>query len=529
MKSAPIEYAAALGPPASRAPQERSPVSETSDCETRSRQRRRVTPRIEQTTQVAQLTSLPSRSQSEESWLRMGMTEEEANASFNPLYTARRFASELPASIAEFALQAGAAALSSLETSTRANHDSVWTAHWLPFCRAVGAAPVLLQREPTPGLRQANTWLLLTFCCWVVRRMEEGRGRGAEIESAFGNYVSRIVGRHQREWCRRPDFDQSVLSRVRDSLKKARLARSGPRQRHRRLAIVTYHFARFYETPGIDWTSDGWSVFDAIQSTASEGGFRLGELLKKQRPFNGRRDYTRFDLVWRRKDTSATIPIETVVRPGGVCEGDYCELPGKPSKTDTMLEKYADASFPFVYHLDGVINAARTLLQLERRFPLLDPDLRAQTPLFAEPGTTRWYSKSRFYRQVKRLVERAFGTEMAKRMGTHSYRIGGACLLKMRGKTDAEIMAWGRWSSDAYRRYIRLVIEQMCMTVDPHREAEILRVPHEQVDLIARHLPPLNQSELFESGSARRGDWTMLDLVSQAARGGLARAILVGR
>ena len=34
-----------------------------------------------------------------------------------------------------------------------------------------------------------------------------------------------------------------------------------------------------------------------------------------------------------------------------------------------------------------------------------------------------------------------FGAEMAKRMETHSYRIGGACILKMRGKTDAEIMA----------------------------------------------------------------------------------------
>ena len=132
----------------------------------------------------------------------MGMTEEEANASFNPLYTVRRVAAELHASIAEFALQAGETAPSSLETLTRANHDSVWTAHWLPFCCAVGATPVLLQREPTPGLRQTNTWLLLTFCCWVVRRMETGRGRGAESESAFG--------RHQREWCRRPDFDQSA-------------------------------------------------------------------------------------------------------------------------------------------------------------------------------------------------------------------------------------------------------------------------------------------------------------------------------
>ena len=432
--------------------------------------------------------------------------------------------------MATFALEAGAAALSSLESSTRANHDSVWTGHWLPFCREVGAAPVLLQTDPDgPALKQTNTWLLLTFCCWAVRRMEAGRGRGAEIETVFGAYIGRIVGRHNREWCRKPEFDQTVLNRVRDSLKKARLARLGPRPRHRRLAIVAYHFNRFYQAPEFDWTSDEWSIFDAIQSTASEGGFRLGELLRKKRAFNKRIDYARSDLVWRRKGSNALIPMGTVVQSGGIRDGDYCELPGKPSKTDTMLEKYADASFPFVYHTSGVINAARKLLQLERRFPLVDAARRAQTPLFAEPGSSQWYRKSVFYRQVKKLVGKVFGAEMAKRMGTHSYRIGGACMLKMRGKTDAEIMAWGRWSSDAYRRYIRLVIEQMCTTLDLRREEEILRVPHEQVDLIARHLPPLNQHDLFEPGSELRGGWNMLDLVSEAAQGGLARSILAGR
>ena len=35
--------------------------------------------------------------------------------------------------------------------------------------------------------------------CWAVRRMEAGRGRGAEIETVFGAYVGRIVGRHNRE------------------------------------------------------------------------------------------------------------------------------------------------------------------------------------------------------------------------------------------------------------------------------------------------------------------------------------------
>ena len=114
-------------------------------------------------------------------------------------------------------------------------------------------------------------------------------------------------------------------------------------------------------------------------------------------------------------------------------------------------------------------------------------------------------------------------------MGTHSYRIGGACMLKMRGKTDAEIMAWGRWPSDTYRRNIRLAIEQVRMTIDLQREEEITRVPHEQADLIAHHLPPLNQHELFEPGSALRSGWNMLDLVSEAAQGGLARSILAGR
>ena len=147
-----------------------------------------------------------------------------------------------------------------------------------------------------------------------------------------------------------PEFDQTVLNRVRDSLKKARLARLGLRLRHRRLAIVTYHFNRFYQATGVDWTSDKWSIFDAIQRTASKGGFRLGELLRKKRVFNKRIDYARSDLVWRRRGSNALIPIETAVQSGGVCDGDYCELPGQPSKTATMLEKYAGASFPFVYH-----------------------------------------------------------------------------------------------------------------------------------------------------------------------------------
>ena len=67
------------------------------------------------------------------------------------------------------------------------------------------------------------------------------------------------------------------------------------------------------------------------------------------------------------------------------------------------------------------------------------------------------------------------------------------------------------------------------MTLNLHRVEEILRVPHEQVDLIARHLPPLNQLDLFEPGSELRDGWKMLNLVMEAAQRGLARSILAGR
>ena len=143
---------------------------------------------------VTLVMSPPSSSPSAVSWLRRGISEEEAGAAFNPMGAARLSVVELPSSIPMFALEAGAAALSSLEPSMRANHDSVWNKHWLPFCRAIGAAPVLLQIEPGPALKQTNTWLLQAFCCWAVRRMGTGRDRGAEIETAFGAYIRRIVG-----------------------------------------------------------------------------------------------------------------------------------------------------------------------------------------------------------------------------------------------------------------------------------------------------------------------------------------------
>ena len=38
----------------------------------------------------------------------------------------------------------------------------------------------------------------------------------------------------------------------------------------------------------------------------------------------------------------------------------------------------------------------------------------------------------------------------------HSFRIGAATAAAMRGESDAQIRAAGRWASDAFKAYIRL-------------------------------------------------------------------------
>ena len=41
-------------------------------------------------------------------------------------------------------------------------------------------------------------------------------------------------------------------------------------------------------------------------------------------------------------------------------------------------------------------------------------------------------------------------------MDTHSFRIGGASAAASAGVSDSVIQILGRWSSDTYRRYLRL-------------------------------------------------------------------------
>jgi len=48
--------------------------------------------------------------------------------------------------------------------------------------------------------------------------------------------------------------------------------------------------------------------------------------------------------------------------------------------------------------------------------------------------------------------------EIRDHFRSHSFRIGGATEAKRLGVDDETIKKWGRWTSDAYLKYLRLDI-----------------------------------------------------------------------
>lgn len=88
---------------------------------------------------------------------------------------------------------------------------------------------------------------------------------------------------------------------------------------------------------------------------------------------------------------------------------------------------------------------------------LLTEFIRARGPLpapfFAYPDGTLMLRRE-FDLLLKRVL--TFCGLSSKLYKGHSFRVGAATESALRGKSDAYIRAAGRWSSDAFRKYIRI-------------------------------------------------------------------------
>ena len=57
---------------------------------------------------------------------------------------------------------------------------------------------------------------------------------------------------------------------------------------------------------------------------------------------------------------------------------------------------------------------------------------------------------------IQTVLVRTFPFAVPGSMGTHSFRIGGASMLCSLGIPDATVQIMGRWSSNAFRRYMHI-------------------------------------------------------------------------
>ena len=48
-----------------------------------------------------------------------------------------------------------------------------------------------------------------------------------------------------------------------------------------------------------------------------------------------------------------------------------------------------------------------------------------------------------------------------KMAGSHSLRRGGATMMRAAGVPDEDIKRWGRWTSDAYKLYVHVVMDSV--------------------------------------------------------------------
>ena len=139
------------------------------------------------------------------------------------------------------------------------------------------------------------------------------------------------------------------------------------------------------------------------------------------------------------------------------CAGARSRMP--PSKSDPVQRGDNDLFFP-PKHFRATRKGALELLVdflTEHPVPLAFQPL---TPLFRDKrqGACKQWSRRDFIKDFRWVCRQAdqFGMHLEySTWGTHAFRVGGMNALQDAGCTVAEIMAMGRWKSDAWLLYSR--------------------------------------------------------------------------
>lgn len=169
------------------------------------------------------------------------------------------------------------------------------------------------------------------------------------------------------------------------------------------------------------------ALFKAVLSCAFFGFLRPGEFTTQQ--FHPSRNLTLSDISVERNSFLLYL---------------------KRSKSDRLNRGVSIRYFSLHSTVCPMANLRRYLQLRSRRFT---KTAAAQTPLFLMPNG-RALSRTEFISRLRRLLF-SLGYN-ALRYSGHSLRIGAASSAASAGVSSDLIKVLGRWSSDAYQRYIRL-------------------------------------------------------------------------
>ena len=244
------------------------------------------------------------------------------------------------------------------------------------------------------------------------------------------------------------------------------------------------HFELLRKIPGLNWDEPWNRTWLTAAEVAFNLGLRVGEYTQRRaEDFNPNTAFNMADVSWYRANGQPFNPAELVMPGGWLRDNDFCLINTIPTKTDRLLQKFADMRFPLKnYAGNRITNACLGLAILEFQRRVFNPEERAKKPLFESPKTGKAMTYNEFAGFFKKVLAAALGSKLAKKFGTHSFRIGGATTLKAQGVHDDEIMAWGRWSSDCYRRYIRVMLSSLIGLGVHFNPVSSSDIPVEQLD-----------------------------------------------
>ena len=145
-------------------------------------------------------------------------------------------------------------------------------------------------------------------------------------------------------------------------------------------------------------------------------------------------------------------------------EGDRVLLSPRGSKCDQWGTCHGTEPIVLPFH-DDPLNAAKWIRDIELQWPARGA-ARATLPLFPDE-TGKPFKDHAFAALIKGVLELTVGTQRAKMLSPHSWRVWLASSLRMCGASDARIQAMGRWlNPESIKIYARITKDEYASWVD---------------------------------------------------------------